>query len=168
MSQICIWKFIVAKIMGQAQINVRTRACSRTSIARTRQAALTHNVRGKELKIHKKKVIALICVITKVYLQCQSNVSLENGKKDQSSEKQWHNIWSRFSSPKKTLITHIWCASSRSNDWCCVIAFQFFFFCGTLFNWHFNWHLHDFLSALDTKFLPIFEALVSHSRKTFF
>ena len=38
--------------MGQAQINVRTRACSRTSIARTRQAALTHNVRGKELKHH--------------------------------------------------------------------------------------------------------------------
>ena len=38
--------------MGQAQINVRTRACSRTSIARTKQAALTHNVRGKELKSH--------------------------------------------------------------------------------------------------------------------
>ena len=37
--------------MGQAQINVRTRACSRTSIARTRQAALTHNVRGKELRV---------------------------------------------------------------------------------------------------------------------
>ena len=37
--------------MGQAQINVRTRACSRTSIARTRQAALTHNVRGKELNL---------------------------------------------------------------------------------------------------------------------
>ena len=37
--------------MGQAQINVRTRACSRTSIARTKQAALTHNVRGKELDI---------------------------------------------------------------------------------------------------------------------
>ena len=35
--------------MGQAQINVRTRACSRTSIASTKQAALTHNVRGKEL-----------------------------------------------------------------------------------------------------------------------
>ena len=35
--------------MGQAQINVRTRACSRTSNARTKQAALTHNVRGKEL-----------------------------------------------------------------------------------------------------------------------
>ena len=35
--------------MGQAQINVRTRACSRTSIARTKQAALTHNVSGKEL-----------------------------------------------------------------------------------------------------------------------
>ena len=39
-------------------------------------------------KIHKKKVIVLICVITKVYLQRQSNVSLENGKKDESSEKQ--------------------------------------------------------------------------------
>ena len=37
--------------MGQAQINVRTRACSRASIARTKQAALTHNVRGKELKL---------------------------------------------------------------------------------------------------------------------
>ena len=36
--------------MGQAQINVWTRACSRTSIARTKQAALTHNVRGKELR----------------------------------------------------------------------------------------------------------------------
>ena len=34
--------------MGQAQLNVRTRACSRTFIARTKQAALTH-VRGKEL-----------------------------------------------------------------------------------------------------------------------
>ena len=34
--------------MGQAQINVRIRACSRT-IAMTKQAALTHNVRGKEL-----------------------------------------------------------------------------------------------------------------------
>ena len=38
--------------MGQAQINVRTRACSRASIARTKQAALTHNVRGKELNIN--------------------------------------------------------------------------------------------------------------------
>ena len=36
--------------MGQAQINVRIRACSRTSIVRTKQAALTHNVRGKELR----------------------------------------------------------------------------------------------------------------------
>ena len=35
--------------MGQAQINVRTRACSRTFIARTKQAALTPHVRGKEL-----------------------------------------------------------------------------------------------------------------------
>ena len=36
--------------MGQAQINVRARACSGTFIARTKQAALTHNVRGKELR----------------------------------------------------------------------------------------------------------------------
>ena len=35
--------------MGQAQINVRTRPCSRTYIARTKQAALTRHVRGKEL-----------------------------------------------------------------------------------------------------------------------
>ena len=41
--------------MGQAQINVRTRACSRTSIARTKQAALTHNVRGKELNVYVDK-----------------------------------------------------------------------------------------------------------------
>ena len=41
--------------MGQAQINVRTRACSRTSISRTKQAALTHNVRGKELKLTFRK-----------------------------------------------------------------------------------------------------------------
>ena len=41
--------------MGQAQINVRTRACSGTFIARTKQAALTHNVRGKRLiKSHEK------------------------------------------------------------------------------------------------------------------
>ena len=41
--------------MGQAQINVRIRACSRTSIARTKQAALTHNVRGKELSQFENK-----------------------------------------------------------------------------------------------------------------
>ena len=41
--------------MGQAQINVRTRACSRASIARTKQAALTHNVRGKELSNNHEK-----------------------------------------------------------------------------------------------------------------
>ena len=39
--------------MGQAQINVRTRACSGTFIARTKQVrSLTHNVRGKELMGH--------------------------------------------------------------------------------------------------------------------
>ena len=46
--------------MGQAQINVRIRACSRTSIARTKQAALTHNVRGKELKV--SATIYLRCI----------------------------------------------------------------------------------------------------------
>ena len=45
--------------MGQAQINVRTRACSRTSIARTKQAALTHNVRGKELKESHQELLTL-------------------------------------------------------------------------------------------------------------
>ena len=59
--------------MGQAQINVRTRACSRTSIARTRQAALTHNVRGKELrpvKDHKcMEYISTDCVHA-----CNSNI----------------------------------------------------------------------------------------------
>ena len=41
--------------MGQAQINVRTRACSGTFIARTKQAALTHNVRGKRLNVTSQK-----------------------------------------------------------------------------------------------------------------
>ena len=45
--------------MGQAQINVRTRACSGTSIARTKQAALTHNVRGKEFKKKKKNLFSI-------------------------------------------------------------------------------------------------------------
>ena len=104
--------------------------------------------------------------VSTVSIQCLAR-EWEEGSKFWKAVTQ-HVKSQSFSSPKKTL-THIWCASSRSNDWCCVIAFQFFFFCGTgdtLFNWHFNWHLHDFLSALDTKFLPI-EALVSHSRKTF-
>ena len=34
--------------MGHAQINVRTRACSRTFTVRCKQAALTLNIRGKE------------------------------------------------------------------------------------------------------------------------
>ena len=46
--------------MGQAQINVRTRACSGTFIARTKQAALTHNVRGKRLS----RVHTYLCRIT--------------------------------------------------------------------------------------------------------
>ena len=56
--------------MGQAQINVRTRACSRTSIARTKQAALTHNVRGKELKLNMMQdlvsiILWILCPIFK-------------------------------------------------------------------------------------------------------
>ena len=46
--------------MRQAQINVRTRACSRTSIARTKQAALTHNVRGKELKEYRNISLTIL------------------------------------------------------------------------------------------------------------
>ena len=41
--------------MGQAQINVRTRACSGTFIARTKQAALTHKCKGEKVKKKKKK-----------------------------------------------------------------------------------------------------------------
>ena len=51
--------------MGQAQINVRIRACSRTSIARTKQAALTHNVRGKEITLTLNKSI---CILSKFVL----------------------------------------------------------------------------------------------------
>ena len=42
--------------MGQAQINVMTRVYSRTFIARTKQAALTHHVRGKELSLFTDKL----------------------------------------------------------------------------------------------------------------
>ena len=46
--------------MGQAQINVRTRACSGTFIARTKQAALTHNVRGKRLRNYHMPIFIFI------------------------------------------------------------------------------------------------------------
>ena len=49
--------------MGQAQINVRTRACSGTFIARTKQAALTHNVRGKELTTQHMYYSVQLCTI---------------------------------------------------------------------------------------------------------
>ena len=45
-------KIVVAKIflkLGHAQINVRTRACSMTFIVRSKQAALTHDISGKEI-----------------------------------------------------------------------------------------------------------------------
>ena len=44
------FKIVVAKFaleMGKAQINVRTRACSRTFLTRTKQAALTYHVMGR-------------------------------------------------------------------------------------------------------------------------
>ena len=53
--------------MRQAQINVRTRACSRTSIARTKQAALTHNVRGKELIIDNLCVFRVFFIFYSIF-----------------------------------------------------------------------------------------------------
>ena len=49
--------------MGQAQINVRTQACSRTSIARTKQAALTHSVRGKRLSGVSRPILILDYIV---------------------------------------------------------------------------------------------------------
>ena len=64
--------------MGQAQINVRIRACSRTSIARTKQAALTHNVRGKELTEHFQTNTATgIMVFSVPGIICQVEVFLK-------------------------------------------------------------------------------------------
>ena len=57
--------------MGQAQINVRTRACSRTSIARTKQAALTHNVRGKELMLHLNIAYGMEALDNKLSTRCE-------------------------------------------------------------------------------------------------
>ena len=48
------WQVWVAKIclkMGHAQINVMTRACRGTFIVMAKQAGLTHDVSGKELKL---------------------------------------------------------------------------------------------------------------------
>ena len=55
--------------MGQAQINVRTRACSGTFIARTKQVALTRNVRGKEL-INPRNIISNIIMIFNINSTC--------------------------------------------------------------------------------------------------
>ena len=54
--------------MGQAQINVRTRACSGTFIVRTKQAALTHNVRGKELMHQKSPPVPVTSCSTDIYV----------------------------------------------------------------------------------------------------
>ena len=54
--------------MGQAQINVRTRACSGTFIARTKQVALTHNVRGKELIKYVREEICIQLTKTDMYI----------------------------------------------------------------------------------------------------
>ena len=58
--------------MGQAQINARTRACSRTSIARTKQAALTHSVRGKRLNSREKT--GLVCYYSVIMMSPLSEV----------------------------------------------------------------------------------------------
>ena len=50
--------------MGQAQINVRARACSRTSIARTKQAALTQ-CNGE--RVNSMNVIIALCHILKYH-----------------------------------------------------------------------------------------------------
>ena len=68
--------------MGQAQINVRTRACSRTSIARTKQAALTHNVRGKELS-HEET--SGYCRLVDWLTQCKHQARRHNLDKMQTS-----------------------------------------------------------------------------------
>ena len=65
--------------MGQAQINVRTRACSRTFIARTKQVALTHNVRGKELIINFIEFFKYIFTIARcVWCRFRDNVVLSS------------------------------------------------------------------------------------------
>ena len=56
---------------------MRTRACSRTSIARTEQAALTHNVRGKELKGNN----IILTTVIKVVAQNFSNRYLNKQRK---------------------------------------------------------------------------------------
>ena len=66
--------------MGQAQINVRTRACSRTSIARTKQAALTHNVRGKELSRLSVAVSSSNDVVDKVEFQSPGDRLIGSGE----------------------------------------------------------------------------------------
>ena len=53
--------------MGHAQINVRTRACSRTFIVRSKQAALTHNISGKEIimviRVFVARNVKMICSV---------------------------------------------------------------------------------------------------------
>ena len=67
--------------MGQAQINVRTRACSRASIARTKQAALTHNVRGKEL-MYRLSSLLLINIVGHTSLADQSIICKVSNRRD--------------------------------------------------------------------------------------
>ena len=90
--------------MGQAQINVRTRACSRTSIARTKQAALTHNVRGKELKIINLHVkIFFYLLYPEKALHCVHSTNLWNVN---TSSQTIYNI---------SIISHNACTFDRSN-----------------------------------------------------
>ena len=69
--------------MGQAQINVRTRACSGTFIARTTQAALTQRLNHYDLRIeHHKCHICMVSHLCEYVCDC---------------------IWSR----RKNLVSHI-------------------------------------------------------------
>ena len=77
--------------MGQAQINVRTRACSGTFIARTKQAALTYNVRGKRL--NKTAAAGFLSSTT------QAKVSINTSLNNSASTVRCHSlqcIWSYY------------------------------------------------------------------------
>ena len=106
------------------------------------------------LKIHKKESNS----VDMCYHKSVSTVSIQCLARE----------WEEGSKFWKAVTQHMKSIQQSEEDSNSYLVCQFFWGTeDTLFNWHFNWHLHDFLSALDTKFLPIFEALVSHSRKTF-
>ena len=109
--------------MGQAQINVRTRACSRTSIARTKQAALTHNVRGKELtSIQMDTTNHWQPVTGSTRTQAVANWGLQVrliGAMPWYSDKyyiQYRTSTQRFQPPCTLSSSRRWCAFLRTDD----------------------------------------------------